>query len=98
MAQAKREYLSAYLFATGTTAPTLTYAQSLVGPESGVHFVFPLVGAWDSMTVLQVEPGDLNAIRALVTQLTEGGGDRDRVHHFFMRNVSVVPVQHLFED
>ena len=83
MAEAEEEYLSAYLFATGTTAPTLSYAQSLVSdPESGVHFVFPLAGAWDSMIVLQVAPGDLNAIRRLVTDLTDGGGDRDRVHHF----------------
>lgn|GEM_PF-2640123 len=83
MAEAEEEYLSAYLFATGTTEPTLSYAQSLVSDlNSGVHFVFPLVGAWDSMTVLEVAPGDLNAIRRLVTDLTDGRGDGDRVHHF----------------
>ncbi|MBA2366129.1 MAG: hypothetical protein H0V77_06740, partial [Actinobacteria bacterium] len=83
MAGAEEKYLTAYLFATGTTEPTLSYVQSLVEDErSGVHFVFPLVGAWDSMTVLEVAPGDLNAIRRLVTALTDGGGDRDRVLHF----------------
>ncbi len=83
MAGAEEKYLTAYLFATGTTEPTLSYVQSLVEDErSGVHFVFPLVGAWDSMTVLEVAPGDLNAIRRLVTALTGGGGDRDRVLHF----------------
>ena len=34
------------------------------------------------MTVLEVAPGDLNAIRRLVRDLTDGGGDRDRIHHF----------------
>ena len=83
MAEAQDRYLTAYLFATGTTAPTLSYAQGLArDPESGVHFVFPLVGAWDSMIVLQVPPDDLNAIRGLVTKLTDGQGEGDRVHHF----------------
>ncbi len=83
MAEAEEQYLTGYLFATGTTEPTLSYVQSLVQDErSGVHFFFPLVGAWDSMTVLQEAPGDLNAIRRLVTELTDGGGDRDRIHHF----------------
>jgi hypothetical protein len=34
------------------------------------------------MIVLQVPPDDLNAIRGLVTDLTDGIGERDRVHHF----------------
>lgn len=83
MAEAQEEYLSAYLFATGTTESTLGYAQALADdPESGVHFVFPLVGAWDSLFVLEAGPGDFNAIRGLVADLTDGRGDGDRVHHF----------------
>ena len=85
MAQVEVDYLAAYLFASGTTGSTLNYMRSLADQEgSGVHFVFPLVGAWDSMTVLEAAPGDLNAIRALVTDLTDGLGERDRVHNFWV--------------
>jgi hypothetical protein len=85
MAKPQEDYLAAYLFASGTTDSTLSYAQSLAKKrKSGVHFVFPLVGAWDSMTVLEAAPGDLRAIRRLVTDLTDGRGKGDRMHHFWV--------------
>jgi hypothetical protein len=70
MAKVENDYSSGYLFAKGTSEDYLEHVQSLVHePESGVHFVFPLVGAWDSMTVLDPPPDDLQAIRRLVTEL-----------------------------
>jgi hypothetical protein len=82
MAEAEENYLSAYLFASGTTDSYLSYAHDLVNtPRSGVHFVFPLVGAWDSMTVLEAAPGDLEAIRRLVIDLTGPRGDGSRLLH-----------------
>ena len=82
MAEAEENYLSAYLFASGTTDSYLSYAHDLVNtPRSGVHFVFPLVGAWDSMTVLEAAPGDLEAIRRLVIDLTGPRRDGSRLLH-----------------
>ena len=80
MAEAEEKYLSAYLFAGGTTESYLSYANELADTRgSGVHFVFPLVGAWDSMTVLEAAPGDLEAIRQLVIDLTGPRADGSRL-------------------
>jgi hypothetical protein len=76
------EYLSAYLFARGTTESYLSYAHELADtPRSGVHFVFPLVGAWDSLTVLEAAPGGLEAIHRLVIDLTALRADGSRLLH-----------------
>ena len=82
MAGVEENYLSAYLFASGTTESYLSYAHELADtPRSGVHFVFPLVGAWDSMTVLEAALGDLEAIRRLVIDLTGPRADGSRLLH-----------------
>ncbi len=80
MAPEQDEYLSAYLFARGTTESYLSYAHELADtPRSGVHFVFPLVGAWDSLTVLEAAPSDLETIRRRVIDLTSPLADGSRL-------------------
>lgn len=79
MAQGQDDYLSGYLFASGLGESFLSEAQGLAEtPGSGVHFVFPLVGAWDSLVVLEAAPSDLEAIRRLASELTRPGQSR---HH-----------------
>ena len=81
MAARQQELLSAYLFVRGTSESYLRKAQKLAKKrKSGVHFVFPLVGAWDSLIVLEAKSGDLEALRGLVTGLTDAG-DGSRVPH-----------------
>src|SRR5918992_1296909 len=79
VAQGQEDYLSGYLFAAGLGESFLSEAQNLAEtPGSGVHFVFPLVGAWDSLVVLEAAPSDLEAIRRLVSELIRPGQSR---HH-----------------
>ncbi|MFN2488522.1 MAG: hypothetical protein ABR529_02030 [Actinomycetota bacterium] len=71
MSPEHEEYLDAYLLTKGATRAYLDHVESLEkATDSPVHFVFRLVGAWDSLTVIQAAPGNLEGIHETALELT----------------------------
>jgi hypothetical protein len=67
--------MDAYHFGRGVTQALLDHARDKEHPEGPVRFTTALVGAWDFFAVLDVEDGDFGAVKDLLLDLNEAGGD-----------------------
>ncbi|MDQ4027405.1 MAG: hypothetical protein M3214_05040 [Actinomycetota bacterium] len=67
--------MDVYYFSRGVTQEFLDNARDKENPEGPVRFTTALVGPWDFLAVLDVEDGDFEAVKDLLSDLNQAGGD-----------------------